>query len=180
MLVWLDLETTGLDPVNDDILQLGMVVTDDDLTERGRMSWVMFNTGPTASTHPVVVDMHTQNGLWVACQDSRLQCIQVVREAIAWLETLGVERGKVQLAGNTIGFDRSFLRVWMPELLAHFHYRSVDMSSVNELSRRWWPALYEARPQASAHRALDDLDASIALAAHYRDLLLAPVEVRGS
>lgn len=171
MLVWLDLETTGLDPVNDDILELGMVVTDDDLLEIGRRSWVLFNPGPDDRVHKVVREMHATNGLWAECAVSTLSRRTVERQAIEWLESIGVQMGEAPLAGNTIGFDRSFLREGMPQLLGHFHYRSIDMSTVNELARRWWPALYNQRPRPSetaAHRSLDDLDVSVALARFYR------------
>ena len=171
MLVWLDLETTGLDPVTDDILELGIVVTDDDVNEIARRSWVLHHEGPSARVGDFVRDMHTTNGLWSECAASTLSRRSVEREALLWLESVGVAHGAAPLAGNTIGFDRSFLREGMSQLLGWFHYRSVDMSSLNEMARRWWPTLYDTRPSGKAHRALDDLDVSIALARHYRQHL---------
>lgn len=175
MIVFLDLETTGLDPEYAVILELGMVVTDDELSEVGRRAWVLpFAESQHEALDPFILDMHTKSGLLAECAGGVVKPRwQAEHEAVDWLESLAVVRGEVQLGGNTIGFDRKFLGVYMPGLLHHFHYRSIDMSSVNELARRWNPAFYATRPQAAegaGHRALADLDVSIALAKHYRGI----------
>ena len=182
MLAFLDLETTGLDPDTSVILEVGIVLTEDNLEEIARASWVIhaqvaqqiaiYAPGSTACVDERVVQMHHANGLWKESAEST-DSRAIVRESIAaWLCDHNVIRGQVPLAGNTIGFDRMFLREYMPEINAHFHYRSIDISSLNELARRWAPALYAARPNGIvAHRALDDLDVSIATARYYRGTL---------
>ncbi len=169
MIIWLDLETTGLNPRRDDILELGMVITDDDLSEVARKSWVL-KLSPYYPLSDFIRQMHTESGLLEDCHKSSADYLDTALNAAAWLQAHGIEAGKHPMAGNTIGFDRSFLAAHMPKFLEWFHYRSIDMSSVSELAKRWAPTLHAARPDCKAHRALADLDNSIALARYYRPL----------
>jgi len=173
MIVWLDLETTGLDPATERILELGMVVTTNQLYELGRRNWVLhYKRSPRIRIDPVVAEMHMANGLWPECEASRQGNATAATEAIEWLRNLGVPEGRTPLAGNSVGFDRAFLATHMPSLAQYFHYRNIDVSSLNELCKRWNSPLYQLLPQVDGrHRALSDLDDSIASARFYKDFL---------
>lgn len=173
MIIWLDLETTGLNPKKESILELGMVVTDDLLKVVAQANWCsMFGTMAANSCDEFIRKMHGANGLFAECAESDLLDEDIEQEALEFLGNLGIESGTVQMAGNSIHFDRAFLRQWMPKLEAFFHYRQIDMTTVNELARRWSPELFAARPQAKAHRALPDCYDSISLASYYQRLFL--------
>jgi oligoribonuclease len=181
MICWLDLETEGLDPKRDLILELGMIVTDDDLVERHRASWVLqLDPDRDLDLKPVVRQMHTASGLLAECAAAEMYVDDVEQEVLAWLYAAGVPR-ETQLAGSTIGFDRSFLAEQMSELLKHFHYRSIDVSTLMELARRWYPDIYAGRPGADEskkpHRALADLEHSIATLKYYRDRIFVGVSL---
>lgn len=175
MLVWLDLETTGKHPSTSCILELGMIVTDDELVNLGQASWVFrFELRESHQIDPVVIQMHTDNGLWAECAASDITIYEAEKEAVEFLENLGVPRGEVPLAGRNIGFDRRFLADEAPTLLDYFHYRNVDMSSEDEIARRWVPLVYQDRPRGGTHRALDDLRYSIELARYYKENIYQP------
>lgn len=169
MLCWLDLETDGLDARQNVILELGIVVTDDELTEIARASWVLHYVRAAGVFEPPahVVEMHTATGLFEECARSFLRDRDVARMAINFLEELGVPRAEVPLCGSSVHFDRSFLREWMPELDSYFHRRIVDVSVLLELAKRWYPSVYQSAPD-KPHRALADLDRSIALLKTFR------------
>jgi oligoribonuclease len=177
MFAWLDIESEGLDPRKHAILEVGMIVTDDQLVEQARASWVL-HLGAERHEYlePVVRDMHRASGLLDECERSVLFPADVEHQAMSWLTKQGVPRGEVPLCGSTIGFDRRFLGERMPRLLSYFHYRSIDVSTLTELARRWFPEVYAARPGADEskrpHRALADLDASIGVLKHYRRTML--------
>lgn len=179
MLCWLDLETTSLDPREGAILEVGIIITSDDLDVKWRTSRVCRYYGSWENVHPAVVEMHTKSELRAECASGRVseQTMSVVGRELAKLlrENVAAEGG-IMLCGSTIGFDRSFLKEHMPDLLACFHYRSIDVSTLTELVRRWFPEIYAERPGADEskrpHRALPDLENSIALLRYYRETML--------
>jgi oligoribonuclease len=178
MLAWLDIETTGLNPREDRILEVGLIITSDDLQEIWRTSKVCRYLGDLDKIDPVVRTMHEASGLWAECATTEDTTFSVESALVAELRESRVTdafgKGVVPLCGNSIGFDRSFLREQMPRLLDCFHYRSIDVSSLTELAKRWHPSVYESRPGADTkppHRALPDLENSIALLRYYRVML---------
>jgi oligoribonuclease len=186
MLAFLDLETCGLDVEHDDVLEVACIVTDDRLTEEVARYHAVVRTEREFYELPEVVrDMHAKSGLWPEVKDNTIaQPIRQVDEALAsFLREHAVklerEGGRVtlvrpQLAGNGIHFDRGFMRRCLRRAEAELHHRQLDVTSVNELMRRFCPAIYEARPRPteSAHRAMDDVLESITVARHYGQRVL--------
>lgn len=178
MIVWTDIETTGLDEREDHLLEVALVITDDELKEVAVTSTCvnpalsLWNQ-MVAKLDPVVSAMHTKNGLLQLLWPKQKQN----EEQAALIEFMVTnlppeEIRKTPLAGSTVGFDRRWLRHHMPQLEGLFSYRSIDVSALTELAKRWAPLLYENRPkvdQAVAHRALEDVRASIALLRYYRE-----------
>jgi oligoribonuclease len=178
MLVFLDLETTGLDVEHDDILEVACLVIDDGLVaEVARYHAIVMACREFYALPEVVRDMHTKSGLWAEATDPTAKPLLVVdQELAAFLREHAVKINedrttlvRPQLAGNGIHFDRGFLRRCLPRSEAELHYRQLDVTSVNELARRFSPLLFEARPRppASAHRAMADVEESLAVARHY-------------
>ena len=168
-LIWIDLEMTGLDPDSDRILEIATVITDSDLN--------VIAEGPELILHQpaeVLAGMdewntrqHGASGLTEASRSSDCDEARAERETLDFLAR-HVPPGKSPMCGNSICQDRRFLARWMPELERFFHYRNLDVSTVKELVARWGPAAAKAPPKDSAHRALDDIRASIRELAHYR------------
>ena len=120
--------------------------------------------------------MHTKSGLLQEIEASTVSLEEAGREAIAYVAQ-HVPSGAAPLCGNSIGVDRRFLDRQLPELDAYLHYRSIDVSSLKELCRRWYPDVYKKRPgKKEAHRALGDVRESIAELQYYRDTMLRPIE----
>ena len=186
MLAFLDLETCGLDVEGDDILEVACIVTDDRLaTEVARYHAVVRTDREFYELPEVVRDMHTKSGLWAEVKDDKIaQPIRQVDEALASFlreHAVKIERDngranlvRPQLAGNGIHFDRGFLRRCLRKAEAELHHRQLDVTSVNELMRRFCPPIYEARPRPteSAHRAMDDVLESLAVARHYGRVMM--------
>ena len=173
MLVWMDLEMTGLDPARDVIVEIATVVTDDDLNvvAEGPDLVVHATDAQLEAMVPVVREMHAASGLTDAIRASTVTLADAGAATIAFLSE-HVRKGEVPLCGNSIGTDRRFLQEHLPELEAWFHYRNVDVSSLKELVRRWRPEVLAAAPEKpSSHRALDDVRASIDELRHYRAAL---------
>ena len=177
MLVWMDLEMTGLDPATCVIVEVASLVTDDDLA--------IVAEGPDLIVHqpvealdgmdPVVVKMHDDSGLRKAVEASTITLEEAGKAVLEFLRHHLPQAGTVPLCGNSIGTDRRFLARYLPEVSAFFHYRSIDVSTVKELCRRWYPAEYEAAPtKAGHHRALDDIRESVAELAYYRSAIFRP------
>jgi oligoribonuclease len=168
----LDLEMTGLDPDNDVVVEIASLVTDDMLTIVAEGPDLVLGAPPEklAGMNEVVRRMHERSGLVEAIIAST---VTVEEAAAATLEFVRQHVDKPQaapLCGNSIGMDRRFLARHMPELEAYLHYRSVDVSSVKELCRRWNPAICSAAPKKhGGHRALGDVRESVAELAYYRD-----------
>ena len=175
-IVWIDCEMTGLDLGVDALVEVAAVVTDSDLTVLGEGVDVVVNP-PAAALEQMgdfVRDMHTSSGLLdrlaqgTTLADAEAQVLAYLRE---WIP----EPGKAPLAGNSVGTDKGFLDRDMPELMRHLHYRIIDVSSIKELARRWYPRVYFASPaKAGGHRALADILESIDELRYYRAALLVP------
>jgi oligoribonuclease len=164
MIVWIDIETTGLDPHEDAILEVAMIVTADDLTPIAKYSNIIKpSEDKLLRMDDYVTKMHTGSGLLdeLAKTDNLLGDIE--NELITVLEDNRVEK-RALLAGNSVHFDRNFLEAQMPELMKRFSYQNLDVTSVSHVVRRFLPAKYEAinaKRGEIAHRAMDDIESSI-------------------
>ncbi len=171
MLAWIDLEMTGLDPARHTIIEIASLVTDDDLVVVGEGPDLVVHATPEqlAEMDEYVLAMHTRSGLLAAMEASTLTLADAGAETLAFLKKHIPEPQTVPLAGNSIGTDRRFLAALLPELEDYLHYRSVDVSTVKELCRRWRPEVYKAAPdKKGSHRALADIRESVGELAYYR------------
>ena len=174
VLVWMDLEMTGLDPATDVIVEIATLVTDDDLAIVAEGPDLVVHQPPEAlkAMGDVVRDMHTRSGLLPAIEASATTLADAGAQTLAFIREHVPDARTVPLCGNSIGTDRRFLAAYLPEIEEYLHYRSVDVSTIKELARRWAPGLLEAAPRkATAHRALDDIRESVAELRYYRDHL---------
>ena len=173
----MDLEMTGLDPATCTIVEIATLVTDDDLNVVAEgPDLVIHQPEPAlAVMDPVVVEMHTRSGLLEAIRSSTVSLEDAGAQTLAFIKAHVPEPRTVPLCGNSIGMDRRFLSAYLPEIENHLHYRSVDVSSVKELARRWYPKVLSARPHKDGtHRALDDIRESVAELAYYREHCFVP------
>jgi oligoribonuclease len=176
-LVWLDLEMTGLDVRRHVIVEIAALVTDGDLIELDEGVDLIVHQPPTALAEmdDYVRTMHTKSALLPAIESSTLSLEDAGAQALAYVQGHVPKSGVAPLCGNSIGVDRRFLDHQLPALDAYLHYRSIDVSSLKELCRRWYPDVYKRRPdKAETHRALADVRESIAELRFYREHLLAP------
>ncbi len=175
--MWMDLEMTGLDPGKDVIVEIATLVTDDDLN--------IVAEGPDLVVHqpdealavmdPFVVDMHTKSGLLEAVRASTLSLDDAGAQTLAFIKEHAPEEGSVPLCGNSIGTDRRFLSVYLNDIEEYLHYRSVDVSTIKELVRRWYPGVLAGQARkATTHRALDDIRESIDELRFYRERVFVP------
>jgi oligoribonuclease len=179
MLVWMDLEMTGLDPGRDVIVEVATLITDDELeiVAEGPDLVVHHADDVLAVMDPFVVGMHTKSGLLEAIRASTTTLEEAGAQTLAFLKEHIAEPGTVPLCGNSIGMDRRFLAAYLPDIEGFLHYRSVDVSSVKELVRRWYPSVRAARPRkAGSHRALDDIRESVNELRFYREKVFVPRE----
>lgn len=168
----MDLEMTGLDPARHRIVEVATLVTDDDLAvvAEGPDLVIAASAGDLAAMDEVVRAMHTRSGLLAAVQASTTTLAEAAAATLGFLREHAPTPGTVPLAGNSIGTDRRFLAAYMPEVEAHLHYRSVDVSTVKELARRWYPDAFATAPKkAGGHRALDDIKESVDELRFYRE-----------
>jgi oligoribonuclease len=175
--MWMDLEMTGLDPGKDVIVEIATLVTDDDLTivAEGPDLVVHQPESALAAMDQFVVDMHTKSGLLDAIRASTTSLEEAGARTLAFIKEHAPEPSTVPLCGNSIGTDRRFLAAYLPEIEQWLHYRSVDVSSVKELVRRWYPSVRADRPKKQgAHRALDDIRESVAELRFYRERVFVP------
>jgi oligoribonuclease len=178
VLVWMDLEMTGLEPARHVIVEIATLVTDDDLNlvEEGPDLVVHQDEAALAEMDPIVVEMHTKSGLLDAIRSSTMTLEDAGAQTLEFIKKHVTEARRVPLCGNSIGMDRRFLAAYLPEIEEYLHYRSVDVSTVKELVKRWYPGLNSTRPRkAGAHRALDDVLESIAEMKFYRDNVFVPL-----
>lgn len=176
-LVWIDCEMTGLDPLKDDLVEVACIVTDADLTELDSgISLVIRPKTDDAlnAMDDVVVAMHSESGL-IDEIPTGITLAQAERQVLEYVRQHVPEARKSPLAGSSVYVDRGFLARQMPELDGHLHYRLVDVSTVKELVRRWFPRVYFATPEKRGnHRALGDIRESIAELRYYRDAIFVP------
>jgi oligoribonuclease len=178
-LVWLDLEMTGLDVARHVICEVAVLVTDSNLEALDDGVDVVVHQPPAALAEmdDVVRAMHTRSGLLPAIESSTTSLAEAGEQALAYVRQHVAAPGIAPLCGNSIGVDRRFLDRQLPVLDAYLHYRSIDVSSLKELCRRWYPKVFKKRPgKKETHRALDDVHESIVELAYYRDTMLRPVD----
>ena len=171
MLVWMDLEMTGLDPDRDVIVEIATLVTDDDLAVVAEGPDLVVHQPPEALARmeDVVRTMHSASGLLSAIETSTVSLEEAGRATLDFIRTHAAEPRTVPLCGNSIGTDRRFLAAYLPDIESHLHYRPIDVSTVKELCRRWYPEAFAAAPEKKGgHRALDDIRESVAELAYYR------------
>ncbi|MHB1491693.1 oligoribonuclease [mine drainage metagenome] len=175
-IVWIDCEMTGLDLGADALVEVAAVVTDSELNVLGDGVDVVISP-PRAAVEQMgdfVRDMHTTSGLLDALAGGTTLA-EAEAAVLAYVRSWVPEPGKAPLAGNSVGTDKAFLDRDMPELIGHLHYRIVDVSSIKELARRWYPRVYFAAPRKNGgHRALADILESIDELRYYRAALLVP------
>ena len=175
-IVWIDCEMTGLDLGADALVEVAAVVTDSELNVLGDGIDVIVRPPDEAleQMNDFVRDMHTSSGLidelagGTTLADAEAQVLDYLRGFVP-------EPGKAPLAGNSVGTDKMFLDRDMQDLVAHLHYRIIDVSSIKELARRWYPRVYFASPRKNGgHRALADILESIDELRYYRSALFVP------
>ena len=169
----MDLEMTGLDPETDVIVEIATLVTDDELNivAEGPELVIFQPDDVLARMNDFVTKMHTTSGLLELIKVSTVSEAEAMQQTLDFIKVHSPESGKIQLCGNSIRTDRSFLAKYMPEIDNWLHYRCVDVSTVKELVRRWYPGVEHGRPTSvgQSHRALDDIRDSVAEMAYYRD-----------
>ncbi len=176
-LVWIDCEMTGLDLARDALVEVAALVTDSELTilDEGLDIVISAPTELLDSMLPVVRDMHTGSGLLAAIQQSTVGVAEAEDRILSYVRGHVPERRKAPLCGNSIATDRGFISRDMPLLDDFLHYRMVDVSSVKELARRWYPrSYYNAPRKAGGHRALADITESIEELRYYRSTVFVP------
>ena len=165
---------TGLDPAKHVIVEIATLLTDDDLNiiAKGPELVIHATDDELALMDDVVVDMHTKSGLLEQIKASTVTLEEATRQTLEFLKEHIPEARSVPLCGNSIGMDRRFLAVYMNEVEEYLHYRSIDVTTLKELARRWLPrALDEAPRKEVGHRALDDITESINELRYYRQCL---------
>jgi oligoribonuclease len=176
-LVWIDCEMTGLDLAHDKLIEVAVVVTDSQLNvlDPGLDVIIHAEDSDLAGMVDVVTEMHARSGLTEEVRASTVTLEEAGEQVLAYVKRFVPERRTAPLCGNSIGTDRGFLARDMPELDDHLHYRMIDVSSIKELARRWFPRVYFAQPpKGLAHRALADILESIRELAYYRQTLFVP------
>ena len=175
-LVWIDCEMTGLDLVNDALIEVAALVTDFELNVLGEGIDVVIK--PPAAALEQMIDfvrtMHVTSGLLELLDDGQPMA-EAEEQVLAYIKEHCPDGSRPPLAGNTIATDRAFLARDMPTLEGFLHYRNVDVSSIKELSRRWYPRAYFSSPaKRGNHRALADIQESIEELRYYREAVFVP------
>ena len=168
----MDLEMTGLDPRRHVIVEIATLVTDDALefVAEGPDLVVAATDAELGEMDDVVRTMHTSSGLLAAIDSSTITLETAGALTLEFIKQHVPEPNRAPLCGNSIGVDRRFLDRHLPEIEGYLHYRSIDVSTIKELAKRWYPSLYGRAPKKSgAHRALDDIRESVTELAYYRD-----------
>lgn len=170
----MDLEMTGLEPSRHVIVEIATIITDDNLEiiAEGPDLVLTATEEALAQMDEIVVNMHTRSGLLDAIRASDIGLEAAMEETLAFLKQHIKSERSVPLCGNSIGTDRRFLAQWMPQIEDYLHYRSIDVSTLKELGKRWYPQVIKAAPsKAGGHRALDDVRESISELKYYRESL---------
>lgn len=180
MLIWMDLEMTGLDPKRHVIVEIATLVTDDDLNiiAEGPDLVIHQPESALAEMDDFVTNMHKTSGLLELISSSTVTEQEAMQQTLNFIKLHSPEPNKIPLCGNSIRTDRTFLEKYMPEIENWLHYRCVDVSTVKELVRRWNPGLEHARPSngGTTHRAMDDIRDSVAELKFYRDKVFRSAE----
>ena len=178
-LVWMDLEMTGLDPKKCTILEIGVVITDNELNviEEGPMITIRHSEKTLEGMEPWSKHHHRKSGLTQACRESKIP-MKKAEEIVFKFIRSHCHIKTAPLCGNTIWQDRRFLVKYMPTLESYLHYRTIDVSSLKELAQRWYPSgVKMGREKHNTHRVLDDIRESIRELRFYRDkLFIKPSE----
>ncbi|CAI7974382.1 Oligoribonuclease [Frankia sp. Hr75.2] len=176
-LVWIDCEMTGLDAGSDLLLEVACLVTDSELTVLDEGIDLVLAAPDAALDQmlPVVREMHETSGLTEAVRGSDLKLDEAEEQLLSYIRRFVPEARKAPLCGNSIATDRTFIARYLPQLDTFLHYRMIDVSSIKELARRWYPRAYYAAPvKSGGHRALADIRESIEELRYYREILFVP------
>jgi oligoribonuclease len=176
-LVWIDCEMTGLDLATDALVEVAVLVTDGELNVLGDgLDLIIATTeDQLAVMDDFVLDMHTSSGLLDEIRAATLTIADAEKLILAYVQEWIPEARKAPLAGNTIGTDRTFIARDMPTLEGYLHYRNIDVSTIKELARRWYPkTFYQAPAKLGHHRALADIQESIEELRYYRATVFVP------
>ena len=175
-LIWIDCEMTGLDIEKDALIEIAVLVTDSQLNILGEGVDLVIKTDQEKldSMGEYVKKMHTDSGLINEIANG-VSMEEAESQIMAYLNRYAPEAGKSPLAGNSVGVDRLFINRDLPKVAEHLHYRTVDVSSIKELARRWYPKVYFAAPKKDGnHRALGDIQDSIEELEYYRANIFIP------
>lgn len=176
-IVWADCEMTGLDPDRHVLVEIAVVVTDADLTplDDGIDIVIHASEDDLAGMDDFVARMHADSGLTEQIRESPVSVADAEAQVVEYLKRYVPVSGAAPLAGNSIASDRKFISRYMPDLDAFLHYRMIDVSSIKELARRWYPRAYSNQPdKGMQHRALADIRESIRELDYYRRALFVP------
>jgi len=168
---------TGLNPDQDALIEVAVVVTDQNLTPLDGGIDVLIKPPAAALTNmnDFVRNMHTSSGLLSELESDGLTMEAATQAIVDYVKTWVPEPGDAPLAGNSVGVDKAFLAKNMPELIDHLHYRIIDVSTLKELAKRWYDRVWECAPgKAEGHRALQDIIESIDELRYYREAMLVP------
>jgi len=174
----MDLEMTGLDSTRDVIVEIATLLTDNNLDVIAEGPELVIHQPPESLRHmnDTVRAMHTTSGLLEAINTSTVSLEEAGEATLAFLQDHIPQPRTVPLCGNTIGTDRRFLNAWLPSIEEFLHYRSIDVSTIKELARRWYPEVLSSAPiKQGGHRALQDIYESITELKHYRSSLFIPL-----
>lgn len=169
-IVWIDCEMTGLDEVRDELIEVAAVITDFDLNPLDEGIDIVIKPSAAAleNMNDFVTQMHTSSGL-ITELDAGTTVAEAQTQVLEYIKKHVPESGKAPLGGNSVGTDKVFLTKQMPELVDHLHYRIIDVSSIKELSKQWFPRAYFQSPEKhGGHRALGDILDSIVELQYYR------------
>lgn len=176
-IVWADCEMTGLDPDQHVLVEIAVIVTDAQLNplDEGIDLVIHATEDQLSRMDDFVRKMHGSSGLTEQIRESQISLAEAERQVLEYMKKFVPVARMAPLAGNSIGTDRTFIARYMPDLNEYLHYRMIDVSSVKELARRWYPRVYNGQPEKGmAHRALADIKESIRELAYYRSALMVP------
>ena len=176
-LVWIDCEMTGLNPEADCLVEVAVVITNSELEilDAGLDVVIKPRADSWANMNDFVRNMHTESGLIYEVENG-LELDEAEQVILDYIKRFVPNAKEAPLAGNTIGTDRMFINKYMPNLDQHLHYRNIDVSSIKELTRRWYPRVYFQLPKKDGgHRALADILESIQELQYYRQTVMVPV-----
>ncbi|MDY5585170.1 MAG: oligoribonuclease [Arcanobacterium sp.] len=172
-IVWIDCEMTGLNLDIDELVEIAVVITDADLQplDRGLQLVIKPSADAVAQMNEFVQKMHTTTGL-IDEWENGLSVSEAEARVLEYVKKFVPDAKKAQLGGNSVGTDKNFLAKYMPNLIDHLHYRIIDVSSIKELAKRWYPRTYFSAPEKTGnHRALGDIYDSIDELRYYRAAL---------